>query len=482
MPYSSTHDVCVASKKGEDAHAFITTTIGAEPILLALVADGHGGAKASLMLADQLLGRIVSEATGSSTTELERAMTVAFTSLHAEIRASSPTHGSTATVVAVCLSAGTITCGNVGDSFAYGFSHGSSPADRHPLHLTTSHRLEECGVKTEEARRIMRGGGKVARAARQGGQPAGPLRAWPGGLAMGRAIGDGDCGDWLIPTPSTYSCQLPDQGCDICLASDGIWDAVPLPDAYALIERWPPLTRSAKDLVDAAVHARGLHDDITAMLLRIEPEAADGADSPTTAAARSTRRWSPLGLRGLLPGRSSPVLSKPPSWHDEYWERAAKERYWTRDEDSGGSVRLPRSSRHSHEPQSSSHCGTDSTVSTQGSSSLGSSPLAMRSPHKGGMRGHEGSDNSVKAGIRCLPTASPTASPDGAIALAGGMLLVDLDGRGEGASAGERPRSTLAVRMGSDSERSRSLSQAELQGGVASDAPQMRRAPPSSRD
>ena len=204
MPYSSTHDVCVASKKGEDAHAFITTTIGAEPILLALVADGHGGAKASLMLADQLLGRIVSEATGSSTTELERAMTVAFTSLHAEIRASSPTHGSTATVVAVCLSAGTITCGNVGDSFAYGFSHGSSPADRHPLHLTTSHRLEECGVKTEEARRIMRGGGKVARAARQGGQPAGPLRAWPGGLAMGRAIGDGDCGDWLIPTPSTY--------------------------------------------------------------------------------------------------------------------------------------------------------------------------------------------------------------------------------------------------------------------------------------
>ena len=318
-----------------------------------------------------------------------------------------------------------------------------------------------------------------------------------------------------------YSCQLPDQGCDICLASDGIWDAVPLPDAYALIERWPPLTRSAKDLVDAAVHARGcdaafarlvnthshaslttrppplarpgdpplasppvgsLHDDITAMLLRIEPEAADGADSPTTAAARSTRRWSPLGLRGLLPGRSSPVLSKPPSWHDEYWERAAKERYWTRDEDSGGSVRLPRSSRHSHEPQSSSHCGTDSTVSTQGSSSLGSSPLAMRSPHKGGMRGHEGSDNSVKAGIRCLPTASPTASPDGTIALAGGMLLIDLDGRGEGASAGERPRSTLAVRMGSDSERSRSLSQAELQGGVASDAPQMRRAPPSSRD
>ena len=33
-------------------------------------------------------------------------------------------------------------------------------------------------------------------------QPAGPLRMWPGGLAVGRSLGDADCGPALVPTPA----------------------------------------------------------------------------------------------------------------------------------------------------------------------------------------------------------------------------------------------------------------------------------------
>jgi len=56
-------------------------------------------------------------------------------------------------------------------------------------------------------------------------RPHGPLRAWPGGLAMSRAIGDADCSSWLIAEPHVRTVALPPGGCDIVLATDGVWDA-----------------------------------------------------------------------------------------------------------------------------------------------------------------------------------------------------------------------------------------------------------------
>lgn len=53
-----------------------------------------------------------------------------------------------------------------------------------------------------------------------------------------QSLGDGDCGEWLIPEPAVLTCMLPDDGCDIIIASDGLWDALALPDVYALVERW----------------------------------------------------------------------------------------------------------------------------------------------------------------------------------------------------------------------------------------------------
>ena len=262
MSYSLTYHAHVCSKKGEDRHAFLSVTLGvrAEPVLLVLVADGHGGSIASAILAEQLLPLIAADAADASIRELERAIALAFTSMHVKIRARSSTAGSTATVIAISPSRGTITCGNVGDSYAFAFRrlHDSSPQNSCPLSLTKSHRLEDDGgAKTAEARRILAAGGKLARVVRSNGKTAGPLRAWPGGLAMGRALGDADCGDWLLASPSVFSCPLAPHGCDICLATDGIWDAVTLAESHALIARWQPLARSAKDLVDAAIRRKG---------------------------------------------------------------------------------------------------------------------------------------------------------------------------------------------------------------------------------
>lgn len=95
-------------------------------------------------------------------------------------------------------------------------------------------------------------------------------------------------------------------------ASDGLWDAIPLPEVYALVERWPPLERSVHDLVTRAVEANGgkLKDDITVLMLRVVPEDRTGYWTPKSVMRQVARN---LGL-------SSGRLAKAPSWHNEYFE------------------------------------------------------------------------------------------------------------------------------------------------------------------
>ena len=60
-------------------------------------------------------------------------------------------------MIAINASTGHLTCANVGDSFAFGFT----PANRHPMHLSVSHRLEYRGRRlrdvTEEDAKAMEG-------------------------------------------------------------------------------------------------------------------------------------------------------------------------------------------------------------------------------------------------------------------------------------------------------------------------------------
>ena len=169
-------------KKGEDTHATLDADIGGELVYLSMVADGHGGAAAAEQCRSELLADIVAEAQDSAPDELTRAIHTCFVAIHERIRATTDS-GAACTVVAIVASTGAVTCANSGDVLAVGFS----PANSHPLHLAMSHRLEERGSRTTESDRVITAGGKIGRAKHPAsGKPCGPLRAWPGGLSMGR--------------------------------------------------------------------------------------------------------------------------------------------------------------------------------------------------------------------------------------------------------------------------------------------------------
>ena len=61
------------------------------------------------------------------------------------------------------------------------------------------------------------------------GEPGGPLRAWPGGLAVCRTIGDADCAAACsaVPALRTFTLDLSQSlGAALVLASDGVWDSL----------------------------------------------------------------------------------------------------------------------------------------------------------------------------------------------------------------------------------------------------------------
>ena len=148
-----------------------------------LVADGHGGASVAELAAQRLLPDIA-----ASEEPLEQAMRAAFLRLHAE--ALQPEHksgGSTATVVALDRRNRQVTCVNVGDSLAYLVLSG---ADGRPVvtPLAVDHRLQN---NEAERARVIASGGHVSQAVHPAtGGPGGPLRGWPGGLAVSRSLGD----------------------------------------------------------------------------------------------------------------------------------------------------------------------------------------------------------------------------------------------------------------------------------------------------
>lgn len=91
--------------------------------------------------------------------------------------------GTTATVVAIV--GWEVFVANVGDSLAY-LDTGSEC-----IRVSGNHRIDD---SSSERNRIKCSGGSIARAS-VNSVGVGPLRAWPGGLAMSRTIGDPSAGD-----------------------------------------------------------------------------------------------------------------------------------------------------------------------------------------------------------------------------------------------------------------------------------------------
>ena len=98
----------------------------------------------------------------------------------------------------------------------------------------------------------------------------GPLRVWPGGVNMARAIGDGNAGEGLLPYPHITQMKLPTAGASrFILASDGVWDSGVPQGAMTKALRNRSLSEAATYIISHATAP--LEDDATLIAVEIKP-------------------------------------------------------------------------------------------------------------------------------------------------------------------------------------------------------------------
>jgi serine/threonine protein phosphatase PrpC len=166
--------------------------------------------------------------------------------------------GTTGTVAFLC--GWQLLVANVGDSCAY-LDTGSEV-----LAVSGNHRLED---NQSEVVRIEQSGGEVAPSSIDG-KPAGPIRVWPGGLAMSRTIGDVDAGDLCLAEPEITQVTIPKDGARLFIASDGLWDAVH-PKTASHHTRDMTASEASHKLLSMAIKKDHLKDDVTIIVVDFLP-------------------------------------------------------------------------------------------------------------------------------------------------------------------------------------------------------------------
>ena len=308
--------------KGEDGLRCERVEIGGDNLVFALLVDGHGGHQAASIVIGDLLPCMAGYLNDDPSAEsLRHAASMAFQELHDQVRdpSNQTTAGTTCTLLIINETRGELTCAGVGDSWAFLYPaplapsepassatsvidrdlarsvlgdagaldageaggrrkrgdhslssspgnsrEGSTHGPQRVVRLSTNDRLDD---NDDERRRVVLCGGAVRQAMTPDGIKAGPLRAWPGGVACAKAIGDSDCGDFVSAEPCVMSIVFPPQGGAIAIASDGVWDAVSAEAAGKTIRAAADPDQAAERLVKQAVKARGLRDDTTCIVL-----------------------------------------------------------------------------------------------------------------------------------------------------------------------------------------------------------------------
>ena len=166
--------------------------------------------------------------------------------------------GTTATIAFLC--GWQLLVASVGDSQAF------LDTGNEVLSVSANHRLED---NEAERARIEEEGGEVA-ASTVNGKPAGPLRVWPGGLAMSRTIGDVDAGTLCLAEADVVQVTVPKDGARLIIGSDGLWDAVH-PKTAAHHTREMTASEASHKLLSMAIKKDRLKDDVTVVVVDILP-------------------------------------------------------------------------------------------------------------------------------------------------------------------------------------------------------------------
>ena len=234
--------------------------------------------------------------------------------------------GTTATVAFLC--GWQLLVASVGDSQAF-LDTGSEV-----LSVSANHRLEDNEL---ERARIEAEGGEVA-ASTVNGKPAGPLRVWPGGLAMSRTIGDVDAGMLCVADADVVQVTVPKDGARLIIGSDGLWDAVH-PKTAAHHTREMTASEASHKLLSMAIKKDHLKDDVTVVVVDIVPPGheegkvvpglrlhspAKGQKGSQVEPRHLARVWRPLKDAGCVKWVEEELMRRV----DEYerWRRQEEER------------------------------------------------------------------------------------------------------------------------------------------------------------
>ena len=279
------------SVKGEDSSSLHEeVTVAGESLSFIVVADGHGSREVSTYITTHMVGRIVTATTGAGAAELDKAAKSAFRQIDKEVCEKGTSAGSTCTVCCINSMRHEVSTWNVGDSLAMMVYDGGY------RELGQTHRLQD---NHEEQERVLMKGARLGRAIDSNGLPGGPLRAYPGGLAVVRCIGDSDCKQFVTAEPAFSTCQAPPQGGAVIACSDGVWEHLTAEDVATCILSGGYLggAQAARQLVEAAIEKSPENvptDDTSATILVFGPKPESGdihedhlaAQNPFVAARR----------------------------------------------------------------------------------------------------------------------------------------------------------------------------------------------------
>lgn len=217
--------------------------------VLVIMCDGHGGAYVAEQFTKRLTERLL-HVQDHDEMYFEFTNTASFLASH--------TCGCAATVVLIRPTS--VLSLNVGDVEA------KVLPERGPFfNITTSHSFNH---SASERKRALSDGATHIRPLMSYGRPVGSLRGWPGGLAMGRSIGDADC-PFVRHTPERIQTDI-HSGSFVVIASDGFWNGLSL----RKIEEMLRSHASAEKMVEAAWRRRQ-EDDISCVVVSV------GVPSPT---------------------------------------------------------------------------------------------------------------------------------------------------------------------------------------------------------
>eukprot|EP01026_Neomeris_dumetosa_P066166 TRINITY_DN63900_c0_g2_i1.p1 TRINITY_DN63900_c0_g2~~TRINITY_DN63900_c0_g2_i1.p1 ORF type:complete len:496 (-),score=67.67 TRINITY_DN63900_c0_g2_i1:194-1681(-) len=289
--FSIRHKVVQAHVKGEDV-VFVRKNkeedsayhLGMKQYQVYCVCDWHQGVNAARFVEERfidILDNYISHypaPTNINSPEglryaslLRRALTIAFVQVDREWRSLGQLY-SGCTFTAAVITGTLLTVANVGDS------HAILTCSDNIIRMSADHRVQN---NDQERERVVAQGSYVASIsqglngpAQKGEAGVGPLRVWPGGLCISRALGDVEVGPSILPTPYIKQIILPEEGSRLILASDGLWDALK-PSKVARISRIKTLERLSVDLINLIKQSQydsQLNDDTSIITVDILPK------------------------------------------------------------------------------------------------------------------------------------------------------------------------------------------------------------------